>query len=264
MQEKSVSEAFSRQAESFDALDVQNPILQYMRREVREQALQLLKPGDKILELNAGTGLDAVFFAEKGFGVHATDNATGMINIIKRKTGEKKLSSKITVQQCSFNNLELLFENKFNHIFSNFGGLNCAENIQAVIQQFDSLLLPGGTATLVMMPPFCPWELTLAFKGNFKTAFRRLKKNGTVSHLEGMFFYTYYYTPASVIKFFGKNFSVSSLKSMGLITPPPYLDAFARKYPSLFKMLIMIEKKLHALPPFRSWGDHFILSMKKK
>ena len=31
-----------------------------------------------ILELNAGTGTDAVWFAERGYRVHATDIAEGM------------------------------------------------------------------------------------------------------------------------------------------------------------------------------------------
>jgi ubiquinone/menaquinone biosynthesis C-methylase UbiE len=263
IQEQNVSDAFSRQSAVFDEEDQANPVIQRMRKQVHAHVLSLLNPGDKILELNAGTGIDAVFFAQQGYNILATDNAQGMINTFTEKVKKLNLENKIQVQKCSFNNLEEIKENNFNHIFSNFGGLNCAEDINQVVQQFHRLLKPGGIATLVIMPRICPWEMLLALKGNFKIAFRRLSKKGVSSHLEGVYFTTYYYSPKQLLNAFGKNYSKVSIKGLGILTPPPYLNKFPTKHSALFKTLAMLEEKLDTKAPFNSWADHFIISIQK-
>jgi methylase of polypeptide subunit release factors len=50
-----------------------NPILVWMRGLVRDIYLRNFKRGDRLLELNAGTGADAVFLAGRGIEVFATD-----------------------------------------------------------------------------------------------------------------------------------------------------------------------------------------------
>ena len=263
-QEENVKEAFSRQAPVFDGDDKGNPILQWMRTKVRTSVLSLLKKQAHILELNCGTGIDTVFFAEQGFHVTATDIAPGMLEQLDKKRKSLHLEDRIDIQQCSFNNLQDLKEKKFDHVFSNFGGLNCTENLDKVIQDIKQLLYPGGTATLVVMPPICLWELALALKGNFKTAFRRFKKNGAVSHLEGINFTTWYYTPKYIARSFGKDFSVKEIKGLGIIVPPPYLYHVAINHPKLFKILTKVESKIGSLKPFRSFGDHYLISVQKK
>ncbi|HWY12245.1 MAG TPA: class I SAM-dependent methyltransferase [Bacteroidia bacterium] len=263
-QEQNVSEAFSRQAVHFDNYDLQNPVIQRMRKQVHTHLLSLLNPGDQILELNSGTGIDAIFLARNNFSVHATDNAEGMLKMIKQKITALGLEKKISLQKCSFNDLEDIKGKKFDHIFSNFGGLNCSENIDIVIKQFEDLLKPGGRVTLVIMPTICPWELLLALKGNFRTAFRRLTKKGVRSHLEGIYFDTYYYSARRVLNAFDKKlYEKICIKGLAILSPPPYLDKFCKKYPKIFKMLCRAEEKIDQLPPFNSWADHFIISMRK-
>jgi ubiquinone/menaquinone biosynthesis C-methylase UbiE len=262
-QEENVSEAFSKQSFGFDEADNQNIILQWMRSRVREHVLGFWKPGEHILEINAGTGLDAIYFAQKGFYVHATDNAPGMLNALDKKVEDLHLEDKITTQRCSFLELEKLNAGKFGHLFSNFGGLNCTDKLEDVIHSFDALLKPGGTVTLVIMPPICPWELLYLFKGNFKLAFRRWKKNGTPSHLEGVNFTSWYYNPSAVQKMFGENYSIVSIKGLGITVPPPFLESFPIKHPKLFQKLVTIEKSISTKIPFHSWADHFIISAKK-
>jgi ubiquinone/menaquinone biosynthesis C-methylase UbiE len=264
IQETNVSAAFSAQSAIFDEIDEKNLIIQWMRAKVREHVLAYWKAGESILELNAGTGLDAIYFAQKGINVHATDNASGMLSELSNKVATLGLANKITVQQCSFSELSNLNKTGFNHIFSNFGGLNCTDKLNEVIESFYNLLKPGGTVTLVLMPPVCPWELMLALKGNFKVAFRRLKKGGAPSHLEGKYFMTHYYSSARVKKMFGRNYNVESIKGLGIAIPPPYLEDFPVKHPRIYKSLVSVENSISGLPVFRSCADHFIITMRKK
>ncbi len=64
---KNVEEAFSRQSSGYDDYELLHLTLRFMREEVRNHVLNFLREGDKILEINAGTGTDAVFFAQHGF-----------------------------------------------------------------------------------------------------------------------------------------------------------------------------------------------------
>src|SRR5436190_17085943 len=122
---QNVSTAFSRQSSTFDSTEEKNQILQWMRDQIHAHCLRHFKPGDSILELNCGTGIDAVFFAEHGMNVHATDISEGMLNELRKKISEKNLEGKITTQKCSFTELNFVVDKKFDCIFSDFGGLNC-------------------------------------------------------------------------------------------------------------------------------------------
>ena len=262
-QEELVIEAFSKQSETFDEDDLKNPILIRMRNEIRQHVLSLIKPESTMLELNSGTGLDAVYFSEHGINVTATDISMGMIRELEKKILKNNLQDKIKVKQCSFNNLEELKPQKFDYIFSNFGGLNCADDLKTVINQLDELLNPGGIVTLVLMPPICLWELLFVFKGNFKLAFRRFKRNGADSHLEGVYFKTYYYFPRSVKKKFGKGYVRIKLKGLRILSPPPFMNKFYIKYPRVTNSLNVIDMKICKTPILRFCADHYIISLKK-
>ncbi len=263
MQEENVSEAFSRQSAVFDEADNSNLILQWMRSRVRGHVLELWKPGERILELNAGTGSDALYFAQRGFYLHATDNAKGMQEVLNKKVTELHFEDKITSQLCSFLELNKIEQAPFDHIFSNFGGLNCTNQLDDVIHSFSPLLKPGGTVTLVLMPPVCPWEMLTVLKGNFNLAFRRFKKDGAASNLEGVTFNTWYYSPKEVRKMFGKNYRIISLTGLGVTVPPPHRVNFPIKHPKTFLRLISLEKSIASMAPFHSWADHFIISARK-
>ena len=261
MQAESVSAAFTRQSGAFDAYEDHNPILQWMRGSTHTELLRFIKPGGRLLELNCGTGIDAVFFARQGLQVLATDNSEGMVKACRQKAESLHLQQQIQVQRCSYTELYKLPETRFNYVFSNFGGLNCIPDLRAVTAELPRLLHPGAYVTFVLMPKICPWELALALKGNFNIAFRRLNKNGAPSHLEGMLFTTYYFSPEQAIQSFGPGFRPVSLKGLACFSPPPYLERFPVKVPRLYKALCRLDESLAHTAPFNRWADHFILTM---
>lgn len=263
IQEELVSRAFSRQSPQFDHIYTSNAIAEWMRAKARKEVMQHIKPDARLLELNCGTGMDTIWFAKKGINVSATDNAPGMLAALKTKIEAEHLEKHIEVRQCSFNHLEQLQEKRFDYIFSNFGGLNCTDKLEDVLQQAGKLLKAGGYCTFVIMPVICPWELLLFFKGYFKTAFRRFRKSGTDAHIEGVHFKCYYYNPSVVYKALRGNFEPVSLKGMAFLMPPPFIARFREKYPKLFKLLEKMEDKLCDKFPFNRCCDHYIITMKK-
>ena len=106
--EQQAALAFSQQAAVFDGLYAGNSIVQYKRKRVRDHLMQRLGPGSHILELNAGTGDDAIFFAKNGYYVHATDIAAGMQEKLQEKVLANGLTDYISNEQCSYTALAQL------------------------------------------------------------------------------------------------------------------------------------------------------------
>ncbi|WP_183564828.1 class I SAM-dependent methyltransferase [Mucilaginibacter sp. SP1R1] len=262
--EADASMAFSKQSVIFDEIYSGNTIINYKRARVRQHVLQRLAPDSSILELNSGTGEDALFFAHAGHHVHATDISTGMQQVLQQKTASHR--NKVSLEICSFTELNRLKnQGPFDHIFSNFGGLNCTGELDKVLLSFDTLLKPGGKVTLVIIPGFCLWETLLVFKGKFKTAFRRFfSSKGRTAHIEGTYFKCWYYNPSFVINTLQSNYKVIGLEGLCTLVPPSYIEGFAEKHPQVFAFLKIKEDKWKDKWPWKYMGDYFIISLQKK
>ena len=141
--EQQAESAFSTQSVIFDELYSGNTIINYKRERVRIHVLKLLEPGSSILELNSGTGEDALFFARHGHKVHATDISEGMQTELKRKVTLSSMQEQISTEICSYTQLyKLRNAGPYDHIFSNFAGLNCTEQLDKVLASLNELLKP--------------------------------------------------------------------------------------------------------------------------
>lgn len=258
--------AFNRQAPVFDSIYGLDTIIRYKRTRVREHVQHFLEPQSNILELNAGTGEDAIYFASLGHRVHATDISPAMQAVLTEKVKASGYTHRISSEICSYAELELLTHpQEFDHIFSNFAGLNCTDKLDKVLESFYHLLKPGGTCTLVVLPKFCLWETLLLFRGKFSTAFRRFTgKKGAKAHIEGVHFRCWYYNPGYLRKHLGIEFSMEKLEGLCTIVPPSYMEGFAEKHPRLYKFLVNWENRLKSVWPFRVCGDYYIVTFRKE
>ena len=264
--EQAAEKAFSKQSAIFDEIYSSNIIVQYKRKRVRDHLQQFLKPKSKILELNAGTGEDAVWFAQQGHTVHATDISKGMQEKLVGKIHRNKFETQVTHELCSFTELEKL-NNKgpYDLIFSNFAGLNCTGELDKVLHSFSLLLKPNGLVTLVILPKFCFWESLLFLKGKFRTAFRRFfNSNGVKAHIEGEYFTCWYYNPSFITGNMNDAYEVLSIEGLCTLVPPSYLENFPTKRPGLFNWLKEKENKWKSKWPWKSIGDYYIISLRKK
>lgn len=265
-QEQRAAAAFGKQSTVFDETYKHNTIVHYKRQRVRAVLQQVLRPHSHILELNSGTGEDAIWLAQQGHRVHATDVSAGMQQVLQQKVAAAGLTASISKELCSFTQLEhLQHQGPYDCIFSNFAGLNCTGELHKVLARFDALLTPGGVAVLVVLPSFCLWELLLLFKGKFKTAFRRLwSKKGVPAHLEGHHFTCWYYNPSYIQKALGAGFTTQVLEGLCTIVPPSYIEHFAERWPRLYPWLCRKEDQWKSSWPWQYWGDYYIIVLEKK
>jgi ubiquinone/menaquinone biosynthesis C-methylase UbiE len=258
---QAVAEAFSRKATIYDAFGEDHPNLTRMRQKVYAHIEGLVSPGGSLLELNSGTGFDAMTLVGKGYRIHATDIAPGMLAQIQDKVRRYHLEDRITIQPCSFTELHQITTGPFDAIISNFGGLNCIEDLSLVTPNLPRLLKPGGVVIWVIMPPICLWEL-IRIPQDFHMATRRLKRRNVLSNVEGVKFLASYFTPQEVKRTFGPEFHPLRIEGLSVLTPPADNKTFARRFPRTYQTLVMLDDFVSRWPLFRAWGDFFILSMR--
>lgn len=264
--EQLAAAAFDLQSKIFDKLYQADPIIQYKRERVRTHVQQYLNNNSSVLELNSGTGEDAIWFAQQGHHVHATDISASMQAILKHKTVTAGLDEKISTEIISYTALKDMKKKKeYDLVFSNFAGLNCTGELEKVLHSFAPLVKPGGIVTLVILPRFCLWEFLLLFKGKFKTAFRRFfSRKGVTAHIEGAYFKCWYYNPAFVIQQLQYDFDLLALEGLCTLVPPSYMEGFAEKHPKLFSFLKGKENKWKNKWPWKNIGDYYIISLQKR
>jgi ubiquinone/menaquinone biosynthesis C-methylase UbiE len=258
-------EAFDSSAKTFDEEDLKNPVLQWMRSVIYGIYLNNFKKGDRLLELNSGTGIDAVFLAGRGIKVCATDISPKMIEMLEEKVKSMGLNGEIKYAVKSFDQISEVEEDNFDGIISNFGGLNCTGNFSKLSNDLCAKLKPGGKIIAAVINKFCLWEIFFyLLKLKPKTAFRRLSKKGIEANLNGGRIRTFYFTPKEFAGFFEQEFKVEKIYSHGCFTPPPYLTGFYKRLKTITKILMKIDELAKGMFPFNRLGDHFIIIMNKR
>lgn len=261
---------FDHIASTYDSDFTQSVIGQMQRKQVWEY-LEGITPelaGLEILELNCGTGEDAVLFSERGFNILATDISAEMLKATQVKAEQHSMQHRISSHYLDLDNVdELVFNKKFDLIFSNFGGLNCIrpESFKRLLSKLPSLLLPGGRFIGVIMPRMCVWEsMYFLLKFRFKQAFRRLSKEGVMADLQGATVKTWYYSPKQLAYWAEEFFEPVAIKPVGIALPPSYLEKFFFRRKRWLSFLNKIETKMNKLRFLSNFADHYIIDLRLK
>jgi SAM-dependent methyltransferase len=227
--------------------------------------LRYFSPIDHLLEINCGTGTDALFLAEKGLHVLATDDSPDMVAAASAAFRAAHRDDRAVAQRMSYLDLHLLGERQFDGAYSNMGGLNCTDDLRTVADGLATHVKPGGYFIATVMPRFCLWE-TAAFllRGHPVKAFRRGRGNGVLAHLHGGTVKTRYHSPRRFAEAFSRDFSVVRLTGLNVFTPPPNSPRAYNLFPRLMKMLERFDDRVAGIPLFSSMSDHYLIVLRRK
>src|SRR5215475_9142538 len=130
---QSRSSPFDALAPHYDDLFTNSHIGHAQRQVVWTKLQEVFKPGDRILEINCGTGVDAVYLARMGVRVLALDSSAGMIAATERRLDKESMHEFVTCRQLAIEDLgQLNGVGLFDGVLSNFGGLNCVSDLQQI------------------------------------------------------------------------------------------------------------------------------------
>jgi ubiquinone/menaquinone biosynthesis C-methylase UbiE len=254
---------FDRLAEGYDRVFTDSVIGRAQRNVVWQALAEAFAPGSHILEMNCGTGEDAIFLSRKGISVFACDASQRMVEVARSRV----LSEDQDLVQLELLPIEQLFllqpQHPFDGAFSNFSGLNCVADLHETARQLSMLLAPGASLIICLSTRFCAFEMIwFLLRGDLKNAFRRTSGQAT-AHVSGLPVSLQYFTVGQLRELFSPWFKLRSFAGVGVVIPPTFAESWISKHPLIFKLLEAVDRKIHRLPGLRVLGDHILLSFER-
>jgi len=252
--------AFDGVAHAYDDVFTRSVIGRAQRNQVWQRLLAAFQPGDRILELNCGTGEDARFLAQRGRSVVACDASPVMIEVAEGRGKLEAGSAGIEYRRLANEELNALVgQERFDGAFSNFSGLNCVAELQPVARNLAELVKPGGRVLLCVWSRVCVTELAwFLLHGRVGKAFRRLSGKAT-ARVGGVTIAVSYPTVRTVQRVFAPWFRLETRSAVGLFVPPSYVEEWASTHDKLIARLERLDRIFASLPMFRATGDHVLL-----
>jgi SAM-dependent methyltransferase len=262
--EKQTVLAFDSLAAKYDDLFTRSMIGRAQRGAVWDELIDILEPGSHILELNCGTGEDALFLAQHDVSVLACDASAQMIDTARRRMRAEDPDAPIEFRVLPTEQLSTLGrKDLFDGAFSNFSGLNCVADLHLTAHQLASLVTMGAPVLICLSTRYCISEIAwFVLHGQFRKAFRRSSGFATVK--VGEFTVKVHYPTLRAIKrTFSPHFRMRSCTGIGIAVPPSYLEPIVRKHPRLLSRLRLIDKVISRWPWLRTIGDHMLIHFER-
>ncbi len=254
------SAVFDSIADRYDEIFTDSVIGRAQRQAVWRELERVLVPGQRVLEINCGTGVDALYMARHGVTVHACDASPRMTAMARRRAESSPAAVTFFVQQ-----IEALdqMRGQYDGVFSNFGGLNCVHNISAAARQLGRLVRPGGFLLMCLAGRFCAWELAwYAVRGEFAKAARRFSGEAD-GRLYDRTIRVHYRTTAELERAFAPHFRKVRRAGIGVLVPPTYVECWARRFPASIAAAARLDRVLSHIPVLRAAADHVLLVMER-
>ena len=254
--------AFDAAAAGYDATFTDTLLGRCYRAAVDRSLRWAFVPGQRVLELNCGTGVDAVALAGRGVEVLATDASPAMVDLTHLKAraagvGERVTARVMAIEDLGDRSAEL---GRFDGVLSNFGGLNCVADLAPVAADLAGLVRPQGRAVLCVMGPLVPWEWAwFMARGRPGTAVRRLRRDVSWRGMP-----LRYPSVGAASHAFAPWFEVHARRAVGILLPPPYAESLAARHPRVVGALDRVERRFEAVPGAPWFADHYVLELVRR
>jgi ubiquinone/menaquinone biosynthesis C-methylase UbiE len=263
MSEARHAEFFDSLAADYDARFSERLPAIWLRAAVRRCIEPWIEPESRVLELGCGTGIDAVWLAERGCRVLATDVSSRMLELARVR------AARAGSRSIEFGRLDigrpdataLAGRESVDLAFANFGVLNCVEDLKPLFAWLRCVLRPQGIVAATVMGRFCAWEsVYFLMQGRPRKAARRW--SGTAGfEAGGLRRDISYHTPGAVLRA-APGFARRGRYGIGALIPSSEAFRFCERFPGPFQILARVDA---ALAPHLYWlSDHYLLVLEKR
>jgi SAM-dependent methyltransferase len=255
---EAVASAFDRGAAGYDRF-TEGVIGRTLRSAVQRRLRARYRPGDRLLEINCGTGEDAVWLAQQGCHVVATDLSTGMLAVARRKVDAAGVADRVELRRVAIEDIDTDL-GSFDGLLSNFGGLNCVASLRGVMPRLAARVRPGGFALWSVMGPVVPWEWAwFLAQARPADAFRRLHRDGVDWRGIRVRYPSVRETTRAAAPWFVRR----RVAALGCLVPPTYVEAWAERCPRGVVWLDRIERLVETVWPCPDLADHYLVELER-
>jgi SAM-dependent methyltransferase len=247
----STTALFERLAPRYDELWTGTAIGRAQRNAVWRVIDGLFHAGDRVLDVGCGTGEDAAHLMARGISVCAVDSSPAMVAVARARGIEAEVVRAEELGNAPMNRGAAdtsVYATSCDGAISNFGALNCVQEVARVARTLGTLVRPGGYVAICTIGRFCAWEsFYYGARLNLKKAFRRMPgRAGDV----------YYPTVRQLRADFAPEFELLYWTGIGMLVPPSYVKLPAR--------IVNFLARFERLTVLRSCADHRLLVFKRK
>lgn len=247
-------------AETYDQVFPETLIGRAQRGAVWTALEQAFQSGQRVLELNCGTGMDAVHLAKNGIRVLGCDLSPRMIELAAQRSVASEVAERAVFRAIPTEEIaQLIPEGPFDGAFSNFSGLNHVEDLSRVARDLGQLLRPGARVLICMIGRVAPWDVIwqLAHR-NLKGAMRRRRPQLANPKMKA-----YHPSVRFIARAFHPNFRLRHWQGIGITVPPSFMEPWARRFPTVLKGMVYADKWLTHCPGARALGDCVLLHFER-
>jgi ubiquinone/menaquinone biosynthesis C-methylase UbiE len=236
-----VTTAFDRIASEYDQLWTRSTVGYLQREAVWRHIGDLFKAGQTALDIGCGTGEDALRLMRAGLRVRAIDASGEMVRIARDRGVDAEI---LWIEDCR------VLDQHFDAVLSNFGALNCVEDLDSLREPLARMVRPGGYLAICLLGRFCVWETAWALLHRQPSkAFRRWRKS-VMSSLGVRVFYP---SRKRLEAAFRPRFTLVSWFGIGLCVPPSYVTGLST---GVLQKLDAFDRRVAHWPVLRGWSDH--------
>lgn len=249
-----VAQAYDTLADDYDRLVVEDF---WMREVLWSRYRRLFRPGERVLDIACGTGLDSLYLARAGLDVVGIDASAGMIAQLQAKARREGLHVDVRVGDAA--DLSGWPAATFDGIVSAFAGLNTID-LGRFAAEAARLMRPEGRMIVHLLAPASLWQrLRWLVRGRWRKAWELGRRRGLPVTIRGRTV-EHALLPRGEIyrRFFAASFDLRRSYALGFLWP----QAANALLPAAWRRALgRLEPPLGALPFLRDAGRFFVLEM---
>jgi ubiquinone/menaquinone biosynthesis C-methylase UbiE len=235
----------------------------WMRRVLHAHYLRVFRPGDRVLDVGCGTGIDAIALARSGVRVVGVDFSYQMIARMRSKVTTAGVGDLVETRVLSIENLSRLAgEQPFDGLISAFAGLSALDDLSQFAGNAARLVRPGGRLLLHLLNRFSLWELLgYVTRGNWPAA-RQVGRLRTREFTIGgrPVRHSLYAADEAHRRFFAGHFALRDAYGLGALRPPHTV----RRIPGpVVDALEWLDVRTGRWPLLEDAGRFFVLDLER-
>ena len=235
----------------------------WMRCALHAHFASVYRPGQRLLDVGCGTGIDALALARIGLHVLGIDGSAAMIARLHVKVEDAHFADMVRARVFRIQDLATLDEPAFDGLISAFASLNSLPDLRGFATDAARLVKPGGRVILHMLNRFSLWEWLGYVARRDWTAARAVGKQRRRAFVIGgeSVPHTLYFSDEAYRRFFARDFVYRGAYGLGSLRPPHTV----RRIPApMVAVLERLDLRLGGLPLVRNAGRFFVLDLERR
>ena len=248
--------AFGAHAAGYDQI-AESALGRELRSRVHDVLNRYIAPGELVVDLGCGSGIDAAWLAPQVGSVLGFDAAAEMVALAIERT---ESFDNVSITQADAASVAL--DEPADVVLANFGVINCLGDLESVREHLRDLVRPGGHIVAVTMTKWCPIELGVGLIGRNPSLLRRRTTRATPD-ANYPALQVHYGSARDLGRALAPGLEVIHAESLGVILPPFEQRSWVEHRPRLRDTLAVMDRRVASAAAKLGVGDHHIVVLQR-